>query len=135
MLKKLSVILLFCTSSCVLASQHDEEFTKLAEHIWQYSLQASPIAAGYDGFNPTPSKMPEISEAALKVRFEERTAQLKLLENIHLDKLSEQNQINYEFIKHRLQNEIDGYVFKAYQVPLTAEGGFHTTLGFIPSIY
>ena len=47
--------------------------------------------------------------------------------------LSEQNQINLAILKHRLQNKIDEYSYKAYQIPLTAEGGFHTTLGLYSS--
>ena len=110
----------------------DQRFTELAEKIWQYAMHAAPLSVGYYGLNPVPNKMPDLSEANLKVMYQDRVQQLAQLDQIELKDLSEQNQINHEILKHRLQNEVDKYRFKAYQIPLTAEGGFHTSLGFIP---
>ena len=114
------------------ASKADEDFTRVAEQVWHYSLQASPLAAGYYGMDPTPGQMPDVSVAHLSKLHQDRLAQLALLQQFKPSELSAQNQINLTILQHRLQNEIDEFSFKAYQIPLTAEGGFHTTLGFIP---
>ena len=131
MIKKASFLLLLLASSQSLANS-DEEFTKLADKVWQYSLHASPLAAGYYGLDPEPSSMPDLSVANLKKQFSERKLQLSKLRQIDVKSLSEQNKINHAILLHRLQNEIDEYRFKAYQIPLTSEGGFHTSLGFLP---
>lgn len=106
----------------------DEKFTELADSIWQYSLSISQSGGSDKG---QADKMPDISPQALKQQYIEQTKQLAKLNLIDVEKLSEQNQINLGILKHKLQNSIDNYKFKAFQIPLTAEGGFHTGLGFI----
>jgi len=134
MIRNAFALSLLLASVSVFANQQDRRFTELAEQIWQYSLQASPLSAGYFGLNPNPGQMPDLSPESLKAKFDARTAQLRQLDDIELAQLSEQNKINLTILRHRLQNEVDQYRFKAYQVPLTAEGGFHTSLGFIPRV-
>lgn len=126
------IILLFCAPMVLAKPSEDQRFSELAEQIWQFSMKASPLDVGYHGLNPVPNKMPDVSKSNLEFLYQERQKQVELLQQIKLSELSEQNQINHVILKHRLQNDIDKYRFKAYQIPLTAEGGFHTRLGFIP---
>lgn len=132
MLKKACALVLFISTSAFALEKDDQNFTALAEQVWQYSLNASPLSAGYYGMDPTPAEMPDLSKENLEKQYQARLAQLRQLNDLQPAKLSEQNQINLAILKHGLQNEIDEYEFKSYQIPLTAEGGFHTSLGFIP---
>jgi len=109
-----------------------KKFAKLADEIWQYRLQQSPLTANYYGLDTVPDQMPDLSPAALKEEYETTLRQLQKLDKIKQRKLSEQERINLAVLRHRLQNIADQYQFQAYQVPITAEGGFHTSLGFLP---
>lgn len=125
-------VLLFCAPLVTATPLADQRFSKLAEEVWQFAMKASPLSVGYYGLNPVPNKMPDLSKSNLEAMYQQRLQYVAELDKIQLADLSEQNQINHAILKHRLENEIDKYRFKAYQIPLTAEGGFHTTLGFIP---
>lgn len=132
MLKRACGLALLLSTSVFSADKDDANFTALAEQVWQFSLNASPLSAGYFGMDPRPADMPDLSKENLEKQYKTRLAQLGLLKDLNATELSEQNQINLAILKHRLQNKIDEYKFKSYQIPLTAEGGFHTSLGFIP---
>ena len=76
--------------------------------------------------------MPDNSPAALAAEYKATQAQLRALEELDTTRLNEQNGINLAVLRHRLLNVADSYKFNAHQVPITAEGGFHTSLGFLP---
>lgn len=135
MLKKLIAIASLClTPSLSFAGESDAAFTTLAEQVWQYNLKVSPLSAIYYGVDAEPGNMPDLSIDSLQQQYRQRQQYLLQLEKIEQDSLSEQNQINLTILKHRLQNNIDQFIYKAHQIPLTAEGGFHTQLGFIPRV-
>jgi len=114
------------------ANEANREFELLAEDIWQYRLQQSPLSASYYGIEVNPGDMPDLSTATLRAEHKKTLGQLEQLAAINLDLLSEQNRINLAVLKHRLDNVADSYTYNAHQIPLTAEGGFHTSLGFLP---
>ena len=117
-----------------LAGKQDAMFEMLADKIWQYRLHQSPLSAGYYGVEVDPSAMPDISPRALENEYKMTQRQLGKLARIDTSELSEQNRINLAVLQHRLQDVADSYRFKAHQIPITAEGGFHTSLGFLPSV-
>ncbi|NVK24105.1 MAG: DUF885 domain-containing protein [Gammaproteobacteria bacterium] len=114
-------------------SAEDQKFELLAEDIWQDALKRNPLSAVRFGLDSSPDEMPDISLEALQAANNNIRQQLALLNDIQAAKLSEQNRINLTILQHRLNNEADQFDYQAYQVPLTAEGGFHTSLGFLPS--
>lgn len=120
----------FSTTSVV--ADENSKFEQIAEDIWKYRLQQSPLTANYYGLDTNPSAMPDISAKALRKQYQNTLAQLKELQGIDLEALSEQNRINLQVLAHRLQDVADQYAFNAHQVPITSEGGFHTSLGFLP---
>ena len=132
MFKRVCTAALLLSTSVLASPQDDKNFSELAEQVWQFSLNASPLSAGYFGMDPRPADMPDLSKENLDKLYKTRQAQLSQLNDLVPERLSEQNQINLAILQHRLQNQIDEYEFKSYQIPLTAEGGFHTSLGFIP---
>lgn len=112
-------------------ASESKKFEKLADKIWQYRMAQSPLSASRYGLNEQQDQMPDISPQALKSEYETTKKQLKKLSELKTKKLTEQQQISLVVLKHRLQNIADHYEYKAYQIPITAEGGFHTSLGFI----
>ena len=137
-MKKITLLLIsllwLCSSfhTNAAAGKQNESFEQLAEQIWQYELQQSPLMAAYYGVNIKPDEMPDISPQALKMQYQQNQKYLQLLQDMNVEFLSEQNQINLAILKHKLSDAVASYKYQAHQIPITAEGGFHTNLGFIP---
>ncbi|MGJ8674993.1 MAG: DUF885 domain-containing protein, partial [Pseudoalteromonas sp.] len=53
------------------------------------------------------------------------------LDTVSIDKLSDENQINFSIIRAQVQNSVDEYIFNAHYMPLTSEYGFHSGLSYI----
>ncbi|OEY71680.1 DUF885 domain-containing protein [Salegentibacter salarius] len=56
--------------------------------------------------------------------------QLKQLQEIKSDSLSETEQISLEMLKFKLQETIDHYEYEAYLNPLLSDSGFHLSLAY-----
>lgn len=91
-------------------------FAKLANDIWQQAQQAHPEIEG---------ELPDMSPQALATADAKRRALVARLSTVERQHLSVQDQINYDILLYRLQNDIDEYRFGAHYMPLTAESGFH----------
>jgi Uncharacterized protein conserved in bacteria len=100
----------------------DSRYQTLADDIYE-KLQAQ---------NPWQSDaLPDMSAELLKQRADSQKVWLAQLEQIDVEALSRQNQINHRMLTYRLKNDIDGYTYKEHYMPLNAEGGFHSNLGFM----
>lgn len=115
-----SLIMVGCALS---PQQADRQFTLLAEQLWQAEQQLS---------EPEPGRLADMSPEALASRQQQRLAWQTKLQQVNVSALSEQNQINHAILSYRLANDIDEYRFGAHMMPLTAESGFHSNLGFLP---
>lgn len=111
-------------SGCALSRHNaDQNFTELAQQLWQAEQQL--VDAG-------PGQLQDMSAAALERRQQQRLGWQAKLQQQDVSALSEQNRINYAILQYRLADAIDEYRFGAHLMPLTAESGFHTNLGFLP---
>ncbi|RUO59726.1 DUF885 domain-containing protein [Pseudidiomarina marina] len=110
------------TSTKQVVESADSRYEALADGIYD-KLQAQ---------NPWQSnELPDMSAEAIKQRADEQKVWLAQLEQVDVNELSRQNQINHRMLTYRLQNDIDGYTFNEHYMPLNAEGGFHSNLGFM----
>lgn len=126
-------LMLICNASVQAANANeDQKYTQLAEKIWQYQLERNPLSASYYGVDTHPDKLPDMSEKALKQEFMQNKQFLQQLQAINKQQLSEQNQINLVILQYRLTDTVSRYTYNTHQIPITAEGGFHTSLGFLP---
>lgn len=107
-------------NNAVVASSQSEQFTKLADKIWQ-ALSA-----------PHKTALPDMSADALEQRYQRNKAWLEQLNTIDTTQLDKQQKINHAMIHYALKNHVDEYRFKAHLMPLTAEGSFHSSLAFMP---
>ncbi|MBZ9613674.1 DUF885 domain-containing protein [Rheinheimera maricola] len=118
------VVCVIAVTSCA-ALQHDgQSFSRLAEQLWQAEQQLQKAPAG---------ELPDMSAEALAKRQQQRLDWQKKLQQVDVAQLSEQDQINHAILSYRLANHIDEFHYQAHLMPLTAESGFHTSLGFMPS--
>ena len=120
----LIIISSFVFSGCASYLKHtDTSFTAFTEQLWRAEKQLNQAESG---------QLIDMSPEALLQRQQQRLAWYKRLQQIDVSVLTEQNQINHAILVYRLANEIDEYRFGAHLMPLTAESGFHTDLGFMP---
>lgn len=111
------------TSCAVLQQQNQHPFSELAEQLWQAEQQLQKAA---------PGELLDMSDAALAQRQQQRLNWQQKLQQVDVKQLSEQDKINHAILSYRLANDIDEYRYQAHLMPLTAESGFHTSLGFMP---
>lgn len=104
------------------AESADSRYSELADGIFE-QLQAQGSQQG--------NQLPDMSAAALAEHAEEQKVWLAQLQQVDVSALSRQNQINHRMLSYRLQNLVDGYTYKEHYMPLNAEGGFHSNLGFM----
>lgn len=110
------------TSTKQVVESADSRYQALADGIYK-KLQAQ---------NPWQSdELPDMSAEALKQRADEQSVWLAQLEQVDVNALSRQNQINHRMLTYGLKNDIDGFAYKEHYMPLNAEGGFHSNLGFM----
>lgn len=100
----------------------DAHYTQLAERIYE-AMQTSSAWRG--------DELPDMSPEALAAQAERQQGWLDELLAVDVQALSAQNQINHRMLTYGLQNQVDGYRFKDHYMPLNAEGGFHSSLGFM----
>ena len=110
----------------------DQEFERVSGDIWESYLALSPMTANYYGRDFGADKLKDVSADAIQQKQTKLNAWVKALNSINVLELSEQNQINHSILFHRLNGELMGYRYKSYLMPLTSEGGFHSSLAFLP---
>ncbi|MEW5682014.1 MAG: DUF885 domain-containing protein [Pseudomonadota bacterium] len=121
---KVLLLLTLLLTACAGSPQRAEQrFTALAEQIWQGEQRLR---------QNEPGQLTDMSPQALAQRQQQRLAWQAQLQQVNVDSLSEQNRINHAILAYRLADDIDEYRFGAHLMPLTAESGFHTNLGFLP---
>ena len=121
---KVLLLLTLLLTACAGSPQRaDQRFTALAEQIWQGEQRLR---------QNEPGQLTDMSPQALAQRQQQRLAWQAKLQQVNVDSLSEQNRINHAILVYRLADDIDEYRFGAHLMPLTAESGFHTNLGFLP---
>lgn len=133
-MKLLLLVLPICLlAGCAATPDASKNFNRVSDTIWEYRQAQSPFSADPNSDDPRAGQLPDLSAEKLHEEYEQTLKQLQLLADIDVASLSEQEQINHVVLTHRLQNIADEYRFKSHQMPLTAEGGFHTSLAFLPS--
>ncbi|GAB3002351.1 DUF885 domain-containing protein [Psychrosphaera aestuarii] len=129
----ISMLLMSCATVNSSASNSNKAFQVTADQVWQTYLKANPLTASYFGDSDSAAKLPDLSPEGIKANQQLLIALLTELKTFERLALSEQNQINLQILTHRLQNDLDQIKFKSHYMPLTAEGGFHTSLAFLPA--
>ena len=120
----LNIGLTMMLAGCAATQQQpDAAFSELASQLWQAEQQLNKAE---------PGRLTDMSPEALAMRNKQRLGWQKKLQQVDVNRLSEQNQINHAILSYRLADDIDEYRYGAHLMPLTSESGFHTSLGFLP---
>ena len=123
------ITVLCSLSACQMTMQNsDQQFTQVAQSIVDYRESINPYdsVGGVEGY-----LLPNLSPDFLAQEYKNKTRLLAELDTINIEKLSDENQINFSIIRAQVQNSVDEYVFNAHYMPLTSEYGFHSGLSYI----
>lgn len=84
----------------------------------------------HEGYDREEFPLGNFSEEYYRGEAEFAREQLKELEKVNSEALSETEQISRELMRYKLQETIDFYEYEAYLNPLLSDAGFHVSLAY-----
>lgn len=119
----LLVVVLFlsaCTST-------EDRLHQLFDEHWEYTLQENPLLATMQGDHRFNDRLPDVSLDAVSRRAQEARLFLERLDNISRERLSREDQINYDIFKIQLEQIVRGYELNGHLLPLNGWWDYHAT--------
>jgi uncharacterized protein (DUF885 family) len=105
----------------------------LFEESWQTDLKLSPIRATAVGDYRYNDKLGDNSLAAIAHRHEINAGFLARIKAISPEGFSEEDRTSHDLFLRNLQEGMDDYDLKDYEMPVNAQGGIHTGLADLPN--
>lgn len=105
----------------------------LFEESWQTELKLSPTRATAVGDYRYNDKLGDTSLAAIEHRHEINAAYLLRIKAISPEGFSEEERTSHDLFLRNLQEGMDDYDLKDYEMPVNAQGGIHTALADLPN--
>lgn len=102
-----------------------EKLHALFTEAYQWENAQNPLYAASMGDKESQGTLRQVTPVYYQNRKKQEQAFLDRLAKIERDELSHEDKISYDMFKTRHQSSIDEVDFKTYEMPLTAEWGFH----------
>jgi uncharacterized protein (DUF885 family) len=104
------------------------QLQELLKEEWETRLQNDPLLATYCGDHRFDSRLPEMTESAMKNWAARLRGFLQRLEGIPRQQLQGQELLNYDIFRRLLNDEVADIDLGGYRMPLSKAGGYHTYL-------
>lgn len=111
---------------------HTQALADLLAEDWEFRMNTDPLFATATGDNRFNDRLPDISESFFADFLKELHVLEKRLQDFDPASLSSGDRIDFEIHSQLLKNEIDLLTHKAYRMPISKSGGFHT---YSPNMY
>lgn len=111
----------------------EEDLQELFDDHYEYRLQTDPLFATDQGVQRFNDKLPDTSLEALEERYNQNRKFLERLESISYQRLSREDQINYDIFKLQLENDITDYELNGHLLPLNGWWDYHATFADLPN--
>ena len=98
----------------------------LFDREWEYQLEQRPTRASQLGDRRWNDRWPDVSLESIKKQHDRDRATLEELAKIDRNKLSPQDQLNYDLFKKNYETGIEEYRFQWYLAPLNQRGGIQS---------
>lgn len=108
------------------------DFQTILDEAWAFEMEENPLYATSVGVHEYNDRLPSRTLADLERRNEFWKRILERLGKIDRASLAAPDQINYDMFSREVEEALTDYGFKGYLMPLTAEGGFHTSFARLP---
>ncbi len=112
-------------SSASFAKTPSEKLHQLFDDVSSYQLSLNPIAAANSGDEEALGKIADYSASAYQEQLKKLNDFKTLLEEIPKTDLSKTDLVSYQMMLRNLNIQISDITYKTYEMPLTAEYGFH----------
>jgi prolyl oligopeptidase len=99
------------------------DFNALLHDAWEWELRENPVRASRLGDRRYNDRWPDLSIEAFGRRNDEQRQFLDRLKAIDPAGLSDADRLNYELFRRQLENEIEGYGFRTWLMPVEHRGG------------
>jgi uncharacterized protein (DUF885 family) len=96
---------------------------KLFDTTWQEDLADDPLGATQLGDNRYNDKWPDMSQLAIDARQKKNYARLQSLTKINRDKLTKDEQLNFDLFQREIKSRITEYQFKPWMFALRTFDG------------
>jgi uncharacterized protein (DUF885 family) len=105
----------------------------LFEESWQTNLKLAPTLATAVGDDRYNDRLGDNSLAAVAARHEINAGFLARIKSISPEGFSEEDRTSHDLFLRNLQEGMDDYDLKDYEMPVNAQGGIHTGLADLPN--
>jgi uncharacterized protein (DUF885 family) len=105
----------------------------LFTEYWETNLKLNPTLATAVGDYRYNDKLGDNSLAAVAKRHEITAGFLARVKAISADGFGEEDRTSHDLLQRTLQEQIDDYDLKDYEMPLSSMGGIHTQLADLPN--
>lgn len=96
---------------------------KLFDQVWQEDLADNPIQATSLGDARYNDKLPDMTVLAIDARQKKNYARLQSLAKINREKLSKEDQLNYDLFQRDIKTRIGAYQFKPWMFEVSTYSG------------
>lgn len=128
--RQLIVLITITILNCSYAQENEnaQKLHQIFEQAWQYQLSRSPILALNLGTTQSINHLADISETAYKQESRTLKGFLDRLSHIDFNSLEFEDQISYLMFKQQIENINSDIMYAEYEIPITSESSFHTSL-------
>lgn len=131
---RLATMTLLMLAGLPLNASPRDEFYVLMHDAWQWQLRENPVFASRLGDRRYNDRWPDMSVAAEERRQGEQRAFLDRLAAIDSGSLSDADRLNYDLFRRELQNDLDGYRYRSYLMPVHHRGGVQNLENTVESL-
>ena len=105
----------------------------LFDEEWQFEMREEPLFATYVGDHRYDDRLPSVSRADEERRAKARKQFLDRFEAIPRSSLGAEDRVSLDMMERQLRDDITDVDFGAYQIPITADEGFHIDFARLPT--
>lgn len=114
------------------APEDSDGLQALFDEAWEFQLRENPTFATSVGRHEYDDRLESVALEDLERRAAFWRDILKRLQSFDRNALPRRQQINYDIFRRQVEDRIQSFEFKEYLMPLTSEGGFHTSFARLP---
>ena len=127
-MRSLTLFLVLLLSSFALAEDKDagKTLNEFLEAEWNYDMEQSPARASSMGDRRWNDRWGDQSLEAIGKREAHAKEELERLKKFDRTQFSPADQLNYDLFKKDLEQDIEGFKFRSYLMPINQRGGIQT---------
>jgi uncharacterized protein (DUF885 family) len=130
----LATCLLLPVAAPVLHAQEDahSQLHALFDEAWEFDLREYPVFATSVGDQRYNDRLGSVAPSDHARRAEANRAFLVQLRAIDRSALDVTDRVSYDMFERRLRDDLAGFEFRTYEMPITADAGFHVAFARLP---